>query len=680
MEILAPCNGPAHLKAAVYAGADAVYLGGQGFSARRNAQNFDKEELRAGIQLCRTFGVKVYVTVNILTRDDEWDDLRNYITELASLAPDALIVQDMGVAVFCRERIPDMPLFASTQMSIHSPEGVRFCSEAGFSRVILARECDKGTIQEIVDAANVLPAPIGIELFVHGALCVSVSGQCGLSAMIGGRSGNRGLCAQPCRMDFANGDRHYALSLKDLCLVDEVQQLDEMGICALKIEGRMRRPEYVAAAVLAYRAALAGKTVNMEDLRAVFSRSGFTNGYFSGDHRAMAGVRSREDVQDTTAVLPRLAELARKPSRRVPIDMDFRMAHNQPSSLRLSDGESTVTVQGPVPREAITHSTSEGDVARHLSRLGNTPFISREIITQLATGLMLSASEINGLRREACDMLIEERVRRFTPRYMLGDALGSAHGDGQESSPSTATTPLLRVHCQTQEQVTALQPIADQIVIPLTIEKAAMTGGEKTIGDPGRYVADEKALKSLLQTSLAHGITHLLCHNQAHAVIGRDMGFTLHGGLGLNVFNSRSAQYWEDYGFADLTASMELRLSEILAIKGGMPLGLAAYGKLPLMLLVRCPFDADCANCPGYLSDRTHRRFPLHCHGAYRDMLNADTLWMADRLHQLQRIGFLSLLLSDESPTEALAVTQAYRDGGQPPPGHTRGLLTRGVV
>ncbi|MCL2031553.1 MAG: U32 family peptidase, partial [Oscillospiraceae bacterium] len=332
IEILAPCGGPEHLRAAVYAGADAVYAGLRDFSARRNAVNFSADELREAVRFCRGFGARVYVALNILIRDAELDAARRVLEEMADIGPDALIVQDLGLARYIRAALPDMPLHASTQMSVHSLEGARFCAGLGFERVVIARECDRGTLEAIAAGS-----PCGVEVFVHGALCVSVSGQCTLSSVIGGRSGNRGLCAQPCRLDFSyntetganrpcKGKIPYALSLKDLSLVRDLPELARMGVQAVKIEGRMKRPEYTAAAVAACRAVLEGREPDLESLRAVFSRQGFTRGYYTGRHADMRGTRTEEDARAAAAVLPRLAALYEQPARRVPVDMRFTLA------------------------------------------------------------------------------------------------------------------------------------------------------------------------------------------------------------------------------------------------------------------------------------------------------------------------------------------------------------------
>ena len=272
MEILAPAGGPEALRAAVFAGADAVYLGGPAFGARANAKNFSREELAQAVEFCHSRGVRVHVTVNILLKDQELEEALDFVRFLCRLPVDAVLVQDVGLFSLLRERAPQLPLHASTQMSLHTPQGVKLLWELGASRVVLARELSLEEIREIRQAC-----PVELESFVHGALCMSVSGQCYFSALLGGRSGNRGSCAQPCRLPFAApGGTGHDLSLKDLSFVKELGQLEQAGVCSAKIEGRMKRPEYVAAAVSACRRAAQGEAVPpqlLEDLQAVFSRS-----------------------------------------------------------------------------------------------------------------------------------------------------------------------------------------------------------------------------------------------------------------------------------------------------------------------------------------------------------------------------------------------------------------------
>jgi putative protease len=709
------------LKAAVYSGTDAVYLGGHKFSARRNAVNFDLEGLKDAVRFCHGFGVKVYVAVNTLTHDREMSEMCKYLTELAEAAPDALILQDLGVASLCKRIIPEMPLHASTQMSIHSVEGVKFCAEAGFTRVIIARECNRVQLKEIVKAS-----PIEIETFVHGALCVSVSGQCQLSAVIGGRSGNRGLCAQPCRLNYSGGKNSYALSLKDLSLINDIPELERIGVASVKIEGRLKRPEYVAAAVSACRAALNGGEVDYEGLRAVFSRDGFTRGYFTGEHGDMRGVRDAEDAKLTAEVLPQYAGLMRTPSRRVPVTMTFTAETGKPIELKMSDGTDEATAYGGAPASADKREASRDDVYAQLNRLGDTPFVLTGAEIKLSPGLFLPASVLNALRREVSDALLEKRIAMRTRRYRVGETVGCKTPEQARDNANVnvkdapelvaATTPYLRVHCQSLEQLQAVLPYVNHVVIPAQLAQATASIvndsliSDKIIVSPNRFINDEASLLAELIFLRGVGFTRMLCHNPAHIRLGKRAGFRyLHGAMGLNAFNKEAVHFLHEQGLTDVTASMELTLNEArkltVMINGavtqsnangvpssaGIPIGLPAYGKLPLMLLRRCPFNRQCKpHCPGYLTDRTNRAFPILCHGDYHELLNADTLWLADKLNELNGFAFLSLFLYKESPQETQAIIKAYMQNGtnqlpnisngcEPPRNFTRALLYRGV-
>jgi len=287
IEILAPAGSPESLTAAMNTGADAVYLGLRGFSARRNAKNFNEEELYEAARLCRLSGVKLFLTLNTLVFDDELPELCKAVQTAKEAGVDAIIVQDLGVLSAVKEA--GITAHASTQMTVNSVSGAKMAKNLGFSRVVLARELSFTEIVEITTSVN-----IETEVFIHGALCVSVSGQCYMSAFFGGRSANRGLCAQPCRLNFKTGKTDYALSLKDLSIIKSIKKLEQAGVTSVKIEGRMKSPEYVAAAVTACVKARAGEPYDEKALKAIFSRGGFTDGYFTGSTRAMHGFRGQK--------------------------------------------------------------------------------------------------------------------------------------------------------------------------------------------------------------------------------------------------------------------------------------------------------------------------------------------------------------------------------------------------
>lgn len=411
LEILAPCGGAESLTAAVNSGANAVYLGETAFSARRNAENFTPEQLREAVRLCHLSGVKVHVALNTLVFDTELDKLEKTVEMIADCGVDAVIVQDFGVAKTIK-KIADIPLHASTQMTVTSVSGAEMAKEAGFSRVVLAREMSLKEIERVVKSVD-----IETEIFVHGAICVCLSGQCYMSAMLGGRSGNRGLCAQPCRLNFTCDKRENVLSLKDLSLIPHLREIEKIGVASVKIEGRMKRPEYVAAAVTACRKALAGETPDMENLRAVFSRSGFTDSYYNGTFEKMQGVRTKEDVTAAPKAINELKQLYKDVYKRYSVDISAEIHDGQPSECTAECNGVSVTVTGGVPQQAINKPSTAEDIAARLSKLGGTVFEPGKVSCNIDSGLILSASAVNSLRRDVIDKLSEKIIERNNPNY-----------------------------------------------------------------------------------------------------------------------------------------------------------------------------------------------------------------------------------------------------------------------
>ncbi len=408
IEILAPCGGEDCLPAALNTGADAVYLGVTAFSARKNAKNFTFEQLDEALYQCRLSGVKVYAAMNTLIFDDELDEAVKTAGILYEKGIDALIVQDMGFVRRLKREIPDLTLHASTQMTITSASGAEFARKQGFERVVLAREMSLKEIEQVVRNVD-----IETEVFVHGALCVCVSGQCLMSAMYGGRSGNRGMCAQPCRLDFSCDGRNNVLSLKDLSIIEHLRELGRIGVTSAKIEGRMKRPEYVAAAVTACREALSGNTPNLEQLRSVFSRSGFTQSYYNGSIKDMQGIRTKDDVESSAAVLKEIRQLYDKPYKRHKVDIALEIHKDKPVAASVKCGGIAFGYDGGViPETARNKALTAEDVCERMGKLGGTVFEAGEITCSIDEGLMLPASEINRFRREITEIITEKLTKK----------------------------------------------------------------------------------------------------------------------------------------------------------------------------------------------------------------------------------------------------------------------------
>ena len=407
IEILAPCGGEDSLPAALNCGADAVYLGASAFSARRNAKNFTDEQLYNAVRECHISGVKVYVTLNTLVFDDELEKLADTASTIAGSGVDGVIVQDPGAARVIHRAAPSLRLHASTQMTVTSAAGAEFARKNGFSRVVLAREMSLEEIRRVVENVD-----IETEVFVHGALCVCVSGQCLMSAMYGGRSGNRGLCAQPCRLDFTCGDRHSVLSLKDLSVIERLPELDRIGVTSAKIEGRMKRPEYVAAAVTACRDVLSGKKPDTDTLRAVFSRSGFTQSYFDGTLSDMQGVRTKDDVIAADGALSALKRLYDKPYKRHIADIMLVVTEGKPVTAKVhSENVSFDLVTDIVPEKALNRAVTADEIEARLRKTGGTIYEIGVCDVTVGDGLMLSAASVNEIRRRILAELDESFIK-----------------------------------------------------------------------------------------------------------------------------------------------------------------------------------------------------------------------------------------------------------------------------
>lgn len=407
-EILAPVGGEEQLLAAVRLGADAVYFGLQNFNARRNAENFGGDNVADTIEYCHEHNCNVNITINTIVHDEEIKEMHKAVDTAVGAGADALIIQDFAVASYVKEKYPNMNMHASTQMAVHNSEGVKILRDYGFKQFVLARELSLDEIKKIYDETGA-----DLEVFVHGAHCMCVSGNCYLSSMIGGRSGNRGLCAQPCRLDWALGDKDHALSLKDLSYIQYINDLADAGVKTLKIEGRMKRPEYVAEAVRQCRLAVDGGDVDTTDLQAIFSRSGFTAGYLEGKRNAnMFGYRTKEDVTAAEDVLPQIAKLYEKEPQTIAVDMLLYAVENDNSQLTVTDGIHSVTVMGDVPQIAKTLPLNDEYARRSLSKTGGTPYYLDKLTLSVGEGLMLPASSLNALRRDALTELRKARAAR----------------------------------------------------------------------------------------------------------------------------------------------------------------------------------------------------------------------------------------------------------------------------
>ena len=671
-EILAPVGGREQLLAAVRCGADAIYLGAKGFNARRSAENFDAYSLTDAVSYCHARGVQVHVTVNTLVMDDEMGALEETAREIAESGADAVIIQDLAVMRLFRDRYPTVRRHASTQMAVHNTDGVLLMQELGFDRVVLARELSLREIEKINRAAG-----IETEVFVHGAHCMSVSGACYLSAMLGGRSGNRGLCAQPCRLDFRFGSREYALSLKDLSFVSHMRELTDAGVASFKIEGRMKRPEYVAAAVTACREAREGKTPDMERLRAVFSRSGFTDGYLTGRRTPeMFGYRRREDVTAADGVFGELAGLYKTERQSLPVDMRLTLTDSL-SRLDASCGGDTVSVTGDAPQPARTRPTDREAALKSLEKTGGTPFFLRSLETEIEGNVMLPVAALNALRRAALDALLEARGR--TAPHVYHPVPVRAYAAHQ-----AADEPVLWGRFETATQIPADTSCLARVLLPAETLMREPTlvrkYGERLIAElPALlFPEDEDAFAPQLASLAAQGVRDVLADNAYGVRLAQRLGLRVHGGFGLNILNTVALTEYERLGLSSATVSFELSMQKIRKLGGALPRGILAYGRLPLMRLRACPAKSGCAACDGHpaLTDRRGITFPLLCHGkAYTTLLNSVPLYLADK--QTGGVDHLILYFTNEPSGDCGRIVSQFLEHAPPDFPRTNGLYYR---
>lgn len=660
-EILAPAGSMESLIAAVRCGANAVYLGTKGINARRGATNFTFEELKQAVEYCHARDVKIYLALNILISDSERELAYKTVEAGLSLGVDAFIIQDLGLAKIIHSHFPTARMHASTQCSVNSPEGFNALEKMGFVRAVLPREMSLDEIREIRQATD-----MELEMFVHGALCMCVSGQCYLSAMLGGRSGNRGLCAQPCRLGFsADASRSCDLSLKDLSLIGNINEIAQAGVVSLKIEGRMKRPEYVAAAVSSCKKAIDGEYSASDEntLKSVFSRTGFTDGYFTGERKDMFGTRQKEDVVAAKDVLKELSHLYDNENPLVPIDIEFICKANRKAELTATALGKTVTVTGTVPEKAINKPMTEESVKTRLAKFGNTQFYLNNITIDLDDGLILPASVINSMRREAVEMLDKVEIQPFTQMPYKA-----------EKYKEKDCTPYYTARFLNPDSIPDKHPFK-RIFIPIWSSDEDFVDNRAGVEVPRGLFGMEETLTKRLEHLKKIGVRKALCSNLGAYSLAQKMGFDVYGDFGLNIFNSESAQL-----FNSPILSFEATLEQTNRISA-KDTGIIGYGYLPLMLTRNCPIKnhLGCSRCTGKLTDRKGFEFKVKC-SPYPcvEVLNPVPVYMGDRQKEI-KTDFIHFYFTDESKNQVEQIINLFKTGGQFDGKYTRGLTYRGV-
>lgn len=660
LELLSPAGSRRALTAAVQSGADAVYIGGAMFSARQGAANFSIEEMAEAVRYCHLYGVKVYVAVNTLVKDREINLLAQYARDLNQMCVDGVIIQDLGAAEILKKAAPEIELHASTQMTVTSLAGVRFLEEHGFSRVVLARELSAEAIAEICRQAKA-----EIEVFVHGALCMSYSGQCLMSSIIGGRSRNRGCCAQPCRLMYGIEEqsgktvkRGHLLSPKDLALIEEIGQLKKMGVASLKIEGRLKRPEYVSAVTGLYRKYIdaPGKITagDWKQLNDAFNRGRFSKAYFAGQTGgAMMSVEKPGNASDNLFSEEAKRRAAQDADvRKLSVDIYCSLEVGKPLVLTMvdEDGNAAVSQSAEPAEKAVNQPLSEERLSRQVSKLGGTPFLAQNVCSSTDGISVMKAAQINQVRRDAAEHLIKMRTER-----MPGASGSISERERVRRQPEL----YISIEANTPEQIKAARKQGISRIFAPEHLAAEYTGVIPILPDIDR---DKTASQGAADCVCVMNLAQLQKNKKRPIVIGHRM----------NVFNAYTADFLKDCGnIKGIVLSPELNLREItelLEASSGI-FEVIAYGRLPLMLMENCPVKAYgfCRkDGKGYfLRDRKGESFPILCApDCTARLLNSKPVYMADKLADLKKTGIdgLRLVFTTEEFSECLAIINEYKN------------------
>ena len=685
IEILAPVGSEEMLRAAVFSGADAVYLGFSGFNARTGAGNFDADSLQEAVRFCHARGVAVHVALNTTVYGTELSALEQAIRAVAASGADAVICQDLAVATLIGKIAPQLPRHGSTQMSVHTLQGALELKELGFTRVVLARELSLPEVEHITKHCG-----IETECFIHGALCMSVSGQCYMSAFLGGRSGNRGSCAGPCRLPFeANAlpegkpGRLHHLSLKDNSAIDKLDKLQALGVASAKIEGRLRTPEYVAAAVSACLAGREGRAYDRDLLKNAFSRSGFTSGYLDGKiDGTMFGVRSEADAELTKKTLPMLRELYRRERSRVPVQMKLEIEEGgEKLTVTDADGNKAFAYGDAEPQPARTDPTES--LNRSLAKTGGTPFTAEKITVEMDGGSwFIPGSAVNELRREALDVLLKKR-EVLRPWPTTEEHIAALP---QRTLPPRRT---LRARFERWEQVPerALDGV-EYLILPIAqADRVPREWRAKTLLELPRVMfgALEQDTARRIAATQDAGFAGYEVSNIAHLRLCRGLPMT--GGFGLNITNNVAAQFYAEQGLSSLLILPEVKDSDIASIapaRNGKPVstGVMIYGHMPLMLTRACPLQNihDCAHCDktGVLTDRKAKKFPVRCGLGVRTIYNPVPIYMGDKPGALT-VDYGVAYFTLESREEAAKILEMIRIHAPFEGDFTRGLYFKGT-
>ncbi len=658
-ELLLPAGSRAALEGAIEGGADAIYMGSSKFNARMRAENFSHEDMLSAIRLSKAYGIKTYITLNTRLYDTELREALSLCSDLYEAGADALIVADMGIAALIKKHIPDLELHASTQLSGHSVSDASALFDAGFSRMVCHREIREDALFDLCSRS-----PIEIEMFIHGAYCVSFSGQCLMSAVMGGRSGNRGECAQPCRQPYIKegckaGGKDYPISLKDMCLAGHIRDIMKTGVASLKIEGRQKSAEYVFGVARIYRRLIDEErnatADEIEYLRSIFSRDGFSDGYFTGDLRSMRGVRTYEDYLKMDK--SKFEGLKRKE----PVDITLKAKAGEKAAFTIASKHKSYTAVGETVAAAgdIAPISEEGAL-KNSSRLGSTPFILGSFRFETDGNAALTLSAVNALRREACEGILDTLRKKISLENET-----AVKGKKPKREKTVYTAEFLSA-----QQITPLcEEFFDKIYLPYGYHN------EKYHISLPPYLPDSESDK------VFEGIRNksVLCHTTGQMARASRVAKEVAGSFRLNIFNSAAAEYFTGFSPAFLTVSPEMKRAQIRDLSSSAPIACTVYGRLPLMLLARCAIsDGDCKKknkkelCASSVTDRHGVRFPLYGMGDCTNIIcNSVPIYMADKTDELKKAGIthFHFIFTDERAEECERIIKAYMDHTPPAEG-----------
>ncbi len=692
VELLAPAGNFECLIAAVQSGADAVYIAGIKFGARSYADNFDESALEKAVDYCHVRDVKVYVTVNTLVLDDEMQELCEYLIFLAKIGVDAIIVQDMGVLKVAQEIVPELPVHASTQMTIHNADGVKVLKKFGIRRVVLSRELSTEQIRKISERTD-----IELEVFAHGALCMCYSGQCLLSSIIGSRSGNRGKCAQPCRLQYRINDlKHKAfyMSLKDLCSLKHLHELIDAGVASFKIEGRMKGPAYVAAVVGIYRKYIDNphEKIDYRDIELldkIFNRGGLTDGYLTGNKGVeMFALNKPENPYrkgSNTLEKELLASVAKENIKKK-LNAKIIIKENQKPVMEVDDEKVFVQyIHNKLPEKAIKTAVCEGTVVSQIEKTGGTSFEFSNISVQLDDGLFISAGELNKIRREALEKFSSELIRYFKREI--------AETEPEQISGKKFDNNSYVCEVTTVEQLKAVVDMPfDKFYIPLwviekehditdKIKNKAVIVLPAILTDIQQNMVVSKCLK-LLES----GYDGVMIHNIS--LVDKFEEYSVYGGFRLNVFNSYSLKFLSSLKLKTIELSPELTLKQIKDMTKTSPVQVMVYGRLPIMVTENCIIkNGDSCPCNGdnSITDRMGMSFPVIKDGdiCRSVILNCKRTFMAFDIDKMKKAGIncFRIYFTDETVEECRRICDTFLfDGDFRPTNFTNGHFFKGVA